>query len=236
MKKIFVSLALLSGLLYANSVLVAVGAGYKRPLAEVIKNYELENKSEKINYSAGNMKQVSSLVKNNKSIALAIGEKGFLVQKEKIPFKSFMSLGSGKVVIAYKKGIKMSDIKDLLKLKKIAMPNAKGAVYGIRGKQFLENSGLLKQLKDRLLVVANVPQTASYVVRGEVDAGIINLSSALSFKGKIGGYILVPKQLYKPITIGVGELDGCSKNKACQRFLSYLKSKKAKAVFAKYGL
>lgn len=236
MKKILFSLVFLVGFANASEALVAVGAGYKHPLMNVVKSFEAQNPGLKINLSAGNMKQVSTLVKNNKEVLLAVGEKGFLVGKEKLNFTKFLVIGSGHVVIIYKKGVKMTSYKDLLNFQKIAMPNVKGAVYGIRGEQFLTNSGLKAKLKDKLLIVSNVPQTASYVVRGEVDAGIVNMSAALRFKDKIGGFLKVPTTLYKPITIGAGVRKPCLLNEACKAFVKYLQTPKAKEIFKSFGL
>lgn len=115
------------------------------------------------------------------------------------------------------------------------MPQPKKAIYGIAGEEFLKNSKLYKEVKDKLYIVATVPQAATYVITKEVDAGIINLTAALANKSKIGGYIVVPNEYYAPINIVAGKLESCN-NKECQSFIEFLSTTKSKDIFKKYGL
>lgn len=150
--------------------------------------------------------------------------------------KKSEKIGSGKLVLIVKKGTNLSNLKDLEKdnIQKISIPDAKKAVYGLAASQAISNLNL--NIKDKLLYVATVPQSASYVISGEVDAGFVNLSEALSIKDKIEQILIVKSELYSEISIVALKLDSCDKSAICKDFVEYLKSKRAKEIILKYGL
>lgn len=234
LKKILLSFIALGVVANAVNLKVASGAGYKKPLMEVIKEYE--KSGEKIDPFFGNMKQVTTQAKQT-NIALIVGDKNFLAKKSKLNFKGYLPLGKGKVVVAYPKGKTITSVEDLKKanIERISMPQPKKAIYGIAGKQFLKNAKLYDSLKDKLYVVATVPQSMTYIITKEVDAGVVNLTAALANKSKIGGYIKVPQQYYTPIEIVAGKLESCS-TKECKKFVDFLSTKTSKNIFKKYGL
>ncbi|XOB62289.1 molybdate ABC transporter substrate-binding protein [Campylobacterota bacterium DY0563] len=219
--------------LNADDLKIAAGAGYKKVVLKVIKEYEKDGKN--IDGFFGNMRQVSTQVKQT-DIALIIGDKNFLLNKSGLDIKEYSSVGEGKVVIAYPKGKTLTSSKDLLKkeIKKIAMPQPKKAIYGIAGLEFLKNEELYKNVEDKLYVVATVPQSLTYVLTKEVDASIINLTAALENKDKIGGYIEVDPNSYSPIEIIAAKTSSCKKE--CEEFLEFLQTPKAKEIFKAYGL
>ena len=233
-KKIVTSLIGLAIISNASNLKIAAGAGYKKPMMDVIKEYE--KGGEKIDVFFGNMKQVSTQAKQT-DIALLIGDKKFLSSKSKLDFKEYLILGVGKVVVAYPKGKSIDSVDELVKsdIKRISMPQPKKAIYGIAGEEFLKNANLYESVKDKLFVVATVPQSMTYVITNEVDAAIVNLTAALSNANKIGGYIEVPQKYYNPIEIVAGKLKSCD-TKQCENFVNFLKTEKSKNIFKKYGL
>ncbi len=222
-------------LLAKESIKVAAGAGYKRPILEVLEKFNNENRS--VEAVFGNMKQVTAQAEKA-DIAIVVGDKKFFTKKSKVKILNYTALGQGKVTIAFPKKSSIKSYKDLknANIKRIAIPQPKKAIYGIAGEEFLKNSGMYKEVKNKLYVVATVPQVASYVVTDEVDAGIMNLTAALGLKSKLGGYILVPQEFYTPIEIVAGELSQCKDSKLCKEFIGFLQTDEAKKVFKKYGL
>ena len=234
LKKIVLSVIALGVIVNGANLKVAAGAGYKKPLMDLIKEYE--KSGEKIDAFFGNMKQVSTQATQT-DIALIVGDKNFLSKKSKLDFKEYLSLGEGKVVIAYPKRKSISTVNDLEKtnIERISMPQPKKAIYGIAGEQFLKNANLYEKVKDKLYVVATVPQSMTYVITNELDAGIVNLTAALANRSKIGGYIEVPSQYYPAIEIVAGKLKSCN-SKKCEKFVEFLSSQTSKDIFKKYGL
>ena len=240
MKKYGVILLLVSAVNLAaaqSGFHIAAGAGYKKPVLELLKNFELDTGT-KGEGSFGNMRQVTSQVQQGQNIALVLGDKRFLSQKSKINFTKYVSVGKGRLVLAWPKGSKVTGVEDLAtdKVKKLAMPQPGKAIYGIAGDEFLEKSGLKAKVQTKLLVVDTVPQVAAYLVTNEVDAGLLNLTAVLAQKSMLEGYQAIDEKLYAPIEIVIGVLPQCSQEAACGRFLEYVTGEKSQAVFRKYGL
>ena len=116
------------------------------------------------------------------------------------------------------------------------MPDPKKAIYGRAGSEFLEKAGLTAAVKDKLLVVATVPQVTTYLLSGEVDAGFVNRTDVLDLGDKIGGYLEVDQSLYTPIVIGAGLLSTAKNPDNAKAFTAFLGSEKAKAVAKRHGM
>ena len=236
MKNKILLLLLVFGInLQANSLQIVSAAGYKKPMIEVIAAFEQKHNI-KVEAMYGNMVQVTTQA-NHGNAELIIGDRGYLEQKSGLKIHDFIFLGHGRVVAAYPKGTILKSIEDLKdeKIQKIAMPQPKRAIYGTATEEFLHSLNLYDALKQKLFIVATVPQVATYVITNEVDAGIINLTAALDNIDKIGGYIEVDHNYYTPIEITAASLKPCNTG-ACLNFKNFLTSPQSKEIFKKYGL
>ena len=222
----------------ADSFLLAAGAGYKRPVAEIIKLYE-QKRGSKIEQIYGNMGQIIMQAQAVPGMALIVGDEEFLKKASGIEFSDFQPLGEGILAIAYTKKVSLSGPEDIAKpdVMKIALPDEKNAIYGKAGKEFLVNSKLFDKVESRLITVSTVPQVSAYLVAGEVEAGILNLTDALFIKDKLGGYLTPDKSLYSPIRIVIGIVKGYDQKKQVVEFLNFLKaSPEVTEILKKYGI
>ena len=138
----------------AESLILAGGAGYKRPLTAIIQAYEKSGGS-KIDQIYGNVAHIVMEEKASGKVAFMVADASFL-NSSGLQFASFHELGSGILVIAYRKKVKIRQPEDLLRpeITNVAIPDEKFAVYGKAGREFLRNSGLLGKIEKKLLVVA----------------------------------------------------------------------------------
>jgi molybdate transport system substrate-binding protein len=234
--KLLITAAVCAAALHGQSFQIASAAGYKKPVMEVIKRFEKRNPGIDVEAMFGNMKKTTANAKRGR-VSLVVGDKNYLQNRSSLAIREYIRLGSGRVVLAYAKGQKLRGIRDLQNpgIEKIALPQPKKAIYGKGGKEVLQNSNLYAALSDKLYIVATVPQVAMYLITGEVQAGILNLTAALDHEKKLGGYIQMDQSSYSPIAIVAGRLGACEQE-TCGRFVSFLGSKEAKAVFKQYGL
>ena len=224
--------------LQAKKLVIASGAGYKKPVSEIIKSFEKENNIQ-VDAIYGNLQMVANQAKQSGEVACIIGDKKFLAKLEStVSFTGYSPLGKGIVVLAFRKGIVIEKMEDILSsnVKSLFMPQDGKAIYGIAGKETLESLGYMEKVSGKLTQVATVPQVMSYLLTGEADAGFINLTEALANKDKIGGYIIVPESTYKPIEIVAGTVTGFENNELTRQFINYLGSDDVKAIIKKYGL
>jgi len=221
----------------AEPLTLAAGAGYKRPLSEIIQTYETSGGA-KIDQIYGNMSQVIMQAKATGSIAFVVGEAAFL-KSSGLEFSSFHDLGQGVLVIAFGKKLKLEQPEDLLKpeVAKVAMPDEKHAIYGKAAKEFLQETGLMDKIEKKLLVVSTVPQVSAYLISGDVEAGFINLTDALYIKDKIGGYLTPVRTSYTPIKLVLGVIKGYEERAEVKKFLNFLESDpRVKEIVKKAGL
>ena len=226
-------LSVLSLFVHSAEVKIASAAGYKKPMMEVIAAFE--KRGHKVEALFGNMQQVITQAKNGK-IDMIIGDKAFL-DKSKLPIHTYQPIGKGKVVLAYSKKSVLNSVEDLTKeeIRKVAIPQPKKAIYGTAGEAFLRHTNLYEKIEPKLYIVAKVPQVVAYLVTGEVDAGIINLTAALANKERLGGYILVDEKSYAPIEITAALLERYQ-SESSEEFLKFLGTPTAQEIFRKYGL
>lgn len=237
MRRLLLLFTLATTLLYAEQEFkIAAAAGYKKPLQEVLKAYRQDGGSP-VKAIFGNVRQISVQAKHT-DIALLIGDRNYLRDQSGLDFDGFTSLGTGKLVLAYPKNTTLTTFSDLAqkRVHSIAIAKPSKAIYGIAAATFLQRSGLHETVKERLRIVATVPQVTAYLVAKEVDAGLINLTAALANEKELGGYLVIPQQYYEKIDIVAGTLPECSRSRDCQTFLDYLRSEQAAEIFKKHGL
>lgn len=217
-------------------IVIASGAGYSSLVNELVATYESQTNNE-IELVYGNMSRVTTQAKNSNSVDMILGDKSFL-DKAKLNCCATQRIGRGRLVLAYPRGKNFSGSEDLLcaDISRIALPDTKRAIYGKAALQYLHNKGLYEKLKPKLLVVATVPQSASYVVAGEVDYALINLTHARKIKQSIGGFIVVDETAYSPISIIIEQLACSLHTVECAQFMRFLESAAARKIVVAHGM
>jgi molybdate transport system substrate-binding protein len=154
---------------------------------------------------------------------------------------SYYQYARGKIVIWVPKESKidLSSGMQVLRnpsVQKIAIANPQHAPYGQAAVAAMQKEDVYEKVKDKFVLGENIAETASLVVSGSADVGIVALSLALSpnMKDK-GRYVEVPSGEYPPIEQACVIL-GSSKNKETARqFLSFIKTAAAADTLRRYG-
>lgn len=141
MKKIALLSLIAVFALGAENLLVGAGGGYKKPVTSVIENLKKEGVN--VEGAFANIKQITIQAAEGK-MAVIVGDEAFL-NKSGLEIKGYERLGKGTLALVTPKGKTINDIKDIVKFDRIAMPDAKKAIYGIRTTEFLKNSNLEKR-------------------------------------------------------------------------------------------
>jgi molybdate transport system substrate-binding protein len=97
----------------------------------------------------------------------------------------------------------------------------------------LEAAQLWGALKPRMIGAQTVRQALDYVARGEADAGFVYATDAALMPGKVRVAFAVPT--VKPILYPVAPLAASSSPQAAARFVEFLFTPAAQAVFARHG-
>jgi molybdate transport system substrate-binding protein len=121
-------------------------------------------------------------------------------------------------------------------IKKIAIANPQHAPYGKAAISAMEKAGVYDKVKDKLVLGENISQTASFVVSGSADVGIVALSLALSpnMKDK-GRFAEIPGTDYPPIEQACVILRASKNSAVAKAFLEFMKTDTIKDILRNYG-
>jgi molybdate transport system substrate-binding protein len=122
-----------------------------------------------------------------------------------------------------------------LKVRRVAVGEPRSVPAGQYAAQALKSLGLLDSLKGRLVYGANVRQVLDYVERGEVDAGVVYATDAIESGDRVRVVTRAEAKTHDPIEYPGVIVSNSRRRQAAGEFLDYLRSDKARAIFAKKG-
>jgi molybdate transport system substrate-binding protein len=141
-----------------------------------------------------------------------------------VPNESKLDLGSGLQVLVNPS------------VKKIAVANPQHAPYGQAAVAAMQKENIYDKVKDKFVLGENISQTASFVVSGAADVGLVALSLALSpnMKDK-GRFAEIPVAEYPPVAQACVILSSSKNKESAQQFLSFIKTRESVGTLRRYG-
>jgi molybdate transport system substrate-binding protein len=223
---------------------VAAAADLQSAMQQVAAHFERETgKSVKVIYgSSGNFfQQIQTGAPFDMFFSANLDYPKKLESAGLIEAGSYYQYARGRIVVWVPKDSKINlnvGLKALLEpgVQKIAIANPQHAPYGQAAVSAMQKEGMYDRVKDKLVFGENVSQTASFVVSGSADVGIVALSLALSPNMKdLGRYVEIPANEYPPIDQACVILRSSKKKEIAQEFLAYIKSAAVADVLASFG-
>jgi molybdate transport system substrate-binding protein len=165
----------------------------------------------------------------------------YLDQKKLVRPDSRVNLLGNRLVLIAPKTSKLGPVTiakgfDIAKLAgngRIAVADVKAVPAGLYAKAALESLGAWAAAEPKLAQAENVRATLAFVARDETPIGIVYETDAkIEPKVKIAG--VFPVGSYPPVTYPVAAV-AASKNATVTRYLNYLRTGAAKAIFERYG-
>ena len=147
----------------------------------------------------------------------------------------------GKIVIWVRKDSNLdlsSGLRSLLNpsIKRIAIANPQHAPYGQAAVAAMKKEEVYDKLVAKFVLGENISQTASFVVSGSADAGIIALSLVQSPNVRDRGrYAEIAGSDYPPIEQACVVLRSSRQKDTAQAFLKFLKTPAVAQLFRSYG-
>ena len=148
---------------------------------------------------------------------------------------------TGKIVLWAPKGSQLDVGRGLAVLldpnvHQIAIANPEHAPYGRAAVAALKSEKLYGRLSSKFVLGENISQTASFVVSGSADAGIIALSLALapSMKEK-GKYFEIPGDDYPAIEQAAVVMKSSPQKATAEKFVNFLKQPAIVELLKSYG-
>lgn len=134
------------------------------------------------------------------------------------------------------------DVTDLAALvrqsvvRKFALANPAHAPYGRAAREALVSYGVWADAAPKIVLGENIAQTAQFIQTGNAEAGIVALSLVLApnLKG-VGRWSLIPAEHHVPLEQGAVLTRRGSARPEAVRYLEFLRSTEARAVFERFG-
>jgi molybdate transport system substrate-binding protein len=140
------------------------------------------------------------------------------------------------IVVAAEDGVKISAPADLgtATVRRLALAEPQTVPAGIYAKEWLQKQNLWKAVIDKTVPTDNVRACLAAVESGNVDAGIVYKTDALISK-KVRIAVEVPPAEGPRISYPVALVKNGKNLEGAKKFLAFLTTPEARAVFVKYG-
>ncbi len=140
------------------------------------------------------------------------------------------------VLIVPKSKTGISSFQDLARpeVKEIAIGDPQTVPAGKYGQEVLTHFHLYEQVKPKFVLTKDVRQVLTYVITGNVDAGIVYATDAKT-SAAVSVAATAPEDSHSPAIYPVAALKASKQSAEAKRFLDFLMGAKAQGVFEKYG-
>ena len=158
--------------------------------------------------------------------------RGFIVPATRMDFAR-----NALVLIVPAKGKGISSFADLTSpaVKKIAVGNPKTVPAGQYTDQTFDRLKLLPQNQAKLILAEDVRQVLDYVVRDEVEAGVVYSSDALSAGDKVKVVARAPDDSHDPILYPIAIVKESKQQEVAHKFIDLVLSAEGQAILTKHG-
>jgi molybdate transport system substrate-binding protein len=120
-------------------------------------------------------------------------------------------------------------------IKKIAVGNPKTVPAGQYTEQLFDKFDIKNAVQPKLVLAEDVRQVLDWVVRGEVDAGIVYATDARAAGEKVRIAATAPNDSHAPILYPIAIVKTSRQKQAAQAFIDLVESTDGMAILQKYG-
>ena len=115
------------------------------------------------------------------------------------------------------------------------MGNPKTVPAGRYAAEVLGHYGILDSVRERLVFAENVRQVLDYVARGEVDAGMVYSTDAMTRPKEVTLVATAPEGSHKPILYPIAVIKGTKKENAARGLVSLVVSPEGRKILERHG-
>lgn len=219
---------------------VSAAASLQDALNEIRNDFVKEHPQIKVNFNFGSSGALQQQILQGAPADLffSAAEDKFtkLIQKGLIDKEKGTDLVGNELVLVVSKDSKtdIHSFEDIPKVEKIAIGTPESVPAGQYAKETLEHLHLWEDVKGKAVYAKDVRQVLTYVETGNVDAGIVYKTDALS-SNKVEIVATATENSYASIIYPVGIVKNTSHPKETQLFYDYLQSESGIKVLEKYG-
>jgi molybdate transport system substrate-binding protein len=220
---------------------VSAAISLKDALEDIKKLYQVENRDTNIIYNFGASGSLQQQIEQGAPVDLflsaapkqmdALEAKGLLLPGTRLDL-----VRNRIVLVVPKDSHSVSSFQDLTRsdVERIALGEPSSVPAGKYAGEVLTYFGIYEQVKPKAVLAKDVRQVLTYVETGNVDAGIVYFTDAIS-SAQVKIVAEAPRGSHSPVIYPVAVLKDSKNPQGAQDFEKFLASPKARAVFEKHG-
>jgi molybdate transport system substrate-binding protein len=240
---VLLTILLSNPVLSEEEITVSAAISLKNAFTDIGKLYEEGHPGGKINFNFGASGDLIKQIQGGAPVAVfasaARKDMDILEQEGLIVPGSRADLAENEVVLVQPKQtmVKLSGFLDLAKpeVKKIAIGNPKTVPAGRYAMEVCNYFKIAEAIQERLILAENVRQVLDYVARGEVDAGLVYHTDAMTRPQEVQVIAAAPPDSHKAIVYPIALIKGAANDATAQGFVAFVLSNQGQAVLQKYG-
>jgi molybdate transport system substrate-binding protein len=225
-----------------STLLVAAAASLQKVLQEITPLYAQVNPHQIINYnfaaSGALQQQIEQGAPVDVFISAAVKQMKALQEKGLLESGTQKNLLTNQLVLIVPKqtSVPLTDFKQLVRpdVKRISVGEPRTVPAGQYATEVLKNLGILEQVQSKFVLGNNVKSVLTAVETGDVEAGIVYITDAKG-SDKVAIAAIANEKLHTPIFYPIAVLKASQSLDQSKKYVEFLQSDRAKAVFEKYG-
>jgi molybdate transport system substrate-binding protein len=237
------SILIASPVLSEEEILVSAAISLKNAFTDIGKFYETSHPGVKVNFNFGASGDLIKQIQGGAPVAVfasaALKDMDLLEQAGLLVPGSRADMAVNEVVLVQPKQtmVKLAGFLDLAKpeVKKIASGNPKTVPAGRYAMEVLNYLKIAEVSQDKLILAENVRQVLDYVARGEVDAGVVYQTDALTRPQEVQVIMAAPADSHKPVVYPLALIKGAANEALAKEFVDLVLSPQGQTVLQKYG-
>jgi molybdate transport system substrate-binding protein len=226
----------------ASTILVAAAASLQKALQEITPLYTKANPTDTVNYnfaaSGALQQQIGQGAPVDVFISAADRQMNALETKGLLVAGTRQNLLTNQLVLIAPKPapIALTNFQQLTQpaVKRIAIGETRTVPAGQYAVEVFKNLGIFDRVKSKFVLGNNVRSVLTAVESGNVDAGIVYLTD-IRGSDRVRIVEIVDRQLHAPINYPIAILKSTKSLDAARKYVKFLQTNTAKAVFEKYG-
>jgi molybdate transport system substrate-binding protein len=219
---------LLAAPLYAAEVRVFAAASLTESLEEIARVYERDTK-DRVIFNFGASSTLARQIEAGAPADLLLSADDIVRTTRLGERASFLS----NTLVIVVRDARVKQPRDLIG-RKLALAEPSTVPAGIYARTYLQKLGLWERVKDNVIPTDNVRGALAAVEAGNVDAAIVYRTDARIARHVRVAYA-VPRAEGPRIAYLFATIKDAEQPAAARRFFGYLRSKRALAIFQKYG-
>lgn len=233
----FIILTALAAL--AGELNLSVAASLREPVNKLADTFIMKHPDVKIlrNYGASGAlaKQIESGAPADLFISANTEWMDYLKERRLVEPSTIGAFAYNTLVFAGAPTRKISGMKDLVKLDKIAIGSPRSVPAGDYAMEAFRKSGVERELGGKLVMAKDVREAMKYAELGEVDGAFVYRTDALLLGKRTKILFTVPEELHERVTCPMALTAGGARKRDAGEFLRFLQSSEAKNILARYG-